>query len=88
MCQWTATNRPRSCVSGSSRAKLLQAVNINPAHFSGHSFHIGVVTTAAQADIEDSVVKMLGLWDSAAYQRYIRTPRDQLAAISTQLAHI
>ena len=66
----------------------LQAVNIDPAHFSGHSFRIGAATTAAQAGIEDSVVKMLGRWESAAYQRYIRTPRDQLAAISNQLVHV
>ena len=66
----------------------LQAVNIDPPHFSGQSFHIGAATTAAQAGIEDSVVKMLGRWESAAYHRYIQTPRDQLAAISTQLARV
>ena len=49
----------------------LQAVNIDPPHFSGQSFHIGAATTAAQAGIEDSVVKMLGRWESAAYHRYI-----------------
>ena len=40
------------------------------------------VTAAASAGIEDSIVKMLGRWESSADQRYLQTPRDSLAAIS------
>ena len=56
------------------------------SQYSGHSFRIGAATTAAQAGLEDSVVKMMGRWESSAYLRYIRTPRDSLAAISVCLA--
>ena len=66
----------------------LQEAGIKAANFSGHSFRIGAATTAARVGIEDSVIKMLGRWESAAYQRYIRTPRAQLAAISSQLTRV
>ena len=58
------------------------------SQYSGHSFRIGAATTAAWAGLEDSVVKMMGRWESSAYLRYIRTPRDSLAAtcISVRLA--
>ncbi len=63
----------------------LQRVGINPACFSGHSFRIGAATAAARAGMEDSVIKMLGRWESAAYQIYIRTPPEELAAFSPRL---
>ena len=53
--------------------------------YSGHSFRIGAATTAALAGIEDSTIKMLGRWESSAYQRYLRTPRETLAAVSARL---
>ena len=48
-----------------------------------HSFRIGTTTTAAARGIQDATIKMLGRWQSSAYQRYIRTPREDLAAISS-----
>ena len=68
--------------------KGLCEVGIDPSRYSGHSFRIGAATTAAQAGIEDATVKMLGRWELAAYQRYICTPRDQLAARSVRLAQV
>ena len=59
-----------------TRDKLVDAVRqalgragISAAGYSGHSFRIGAAPTAAQAGLEDSVIKMLGQWESAAYQR-------------------
>ena len=57
----------------------LQQSGISPAGYSGHSFRIGAATTAAQAGLEDSVVKMVGRWE------YIQIPREALAAISARL---
>ena len=75
-----------------TRTKLISAVQrvlaqagFDTAGYTGHSFRIGAATTAAQAGIEDSVIKMLGRWESGAYHRYLRTPRDTLAAVSCQL---
>jgi len=69
------------------RQALTQA-GIPTTGYSGHSFRIGAATAAAQAGIEDSVIKMLGRWESSAYQHYIRTPRHSLAAISQQLVRV
>jgi len=56
-------------------------MGVDPTCFSGHSFRIGAVTMAAKVGVEDATIKMLGRWESSAYQRYIRTPRDQLASL-------
>ena len=66
--------------------QALEQAGVHPAGYSGHSFRIGAATTAAQAGLDDSTIKMLGRWESAAYQRYIRTPRTTLAAITARLA--
>ena len=54
--------------------------------FAGDSFRIKTAMAAAQAGIEDSRIEMLGRWHSDAFQAYVRTPRDQLASITTVLA--
>ena len=65
--------------------QALSAAGMDTKGYSGHSFHIGVVTTAALSRVEDSVIKMLGRWELSAYHRYLRTPRDSLAAVSARL---
>ena len=65
--------------------RILRQAGVSPAGYSGHSFRIGAATTSAQAGLQDSVIKMLGRWESTAYQRYVRTPRETLAAISAHL---
>ena len=57
-----------------------------PSRFSGHSFRIGEATTVAQVGIQDVTLKMLGRLESSTFQCYVRTPREQLAGISVQLA--
>ena len=54
----------------------LRQAGIEWARYSGHSFRIGVATAAAQAGVKHAVINMLGRWESAAYQHYVRTPRD------------
>lgn len=65
--------------------EALQKAGIDSRHYSGHSFRIGAATTAAQEGVEDSTIKMLGRWKSSAYQLYIRTPKERLAAMSKRL---
>ena len=51
-----------------------------------NSFRIEAATTAAKANIPDVYIKMLGRWQSDAYQKYIRTPPSELAKFSSLLA--
>ena len=46
----------------------------NSKEYVGHSFRIGAATTAVEQGIDDSVIEMLGRWESLVYQLYIRTP--------------
>ena len=55
-------------------------------NFSSHSFQIGAATVAARRGILDHLIQTMGRWSSNAYQLYIRTPADSLAALSQQLA--
>ena len=64
---------------------VLRSVGVSSERFSGHSFRIGAATTAAACGIEDSLIKTLGRWESSAYQRYIRLPREKLAKVSSIL---
>lgn len=66
----------------------LRLMGVDPTCFSGHSFRIGAAMTAAQVGVEDATIKMLDQWESSAYQRYICTPRDQLASLSSRLAQV
>ena len=75
----------RECLVAHLHLGLRQA-GLEADRYSSHSFRIGAATTAAQAGIKDSFIEMLGCWESAAYQCYVRTPRDQLAAILSRLA--
>ena len=62
------------------------AVGLPYQHFAGHSFRIGAATAAAKAGLEDSTIRALGRWNSAAFLTYIQTPRQQLAQFSLTLA--
>jgi hypothetical protein len=67
-------------------AKVLHQAGLNDQHYSTHSFRIGAATSAKDAGISDAHIKMLGRWRSEAYQLYVRTPKEQLAKLSKQLA--
>ena len=72
-------------------AKLREAIlatGVDCTAYSGHSFRSGAATTAARQGISDSTIKMLGCWQSSAYQLYIKTPREQLAAVLQSLANV
>lgn len=64
----------------------LQKAGLPYNDFAGHSFRIGAATTAARAGIEDSQIRILGRWNSAAFMAYIRSPREGLAGVSKVLA--
>lgn len=75
-----------------SRPRLVQALHqalgaagIDSSGYSGHSFRIGAATTATQMGVSDSMIKTLGRWRSSAFMLYIRTPSEQLAAVTSTL---
>ena len=66
--------------------KALTQAGLDASLYSGHSFCIGAATSAAQAGVEDSVIKALGRWSSAAFLLYIRTPREKLTHFSAAIS--
>lgn len=75
-----------------TRVRFVKAVRsalsrsgFNCALYAGHSFRIGAATTAAQQGFQDSLIKTLGRWESAAYSVYIRTPREVLQNVAQRL---
>lgn len=64
----------------------LEAAGVDASKYAGHSFRIGTATTAAMVGIEDSLIKTLGRWESAAYQLYVRVPRSRLATVTQKMA--
>ncbi len=63
----------------------LQGIGLPSDQYAGHSFRIGAATSAALAGMEDSLIQTLGRWHSAAFLRYIRTPKARLAGASAAL---
>ena len=67
--------------------EALAALNYTQTtQYSGHSFRAGAATTAAAMRVEDSLIKTLGRWESAAYLLYIRIPREELKGLSCTLS--
>ena len=66
--------------------RLLTELHIDQRLYNTHSFRIGAATSAMEAKIPEAHVQMLGRWKSDAYKRYIRTPAEELAHLSRQLA--
>ena len=62
--------------------RALSSAGVDPGAYCGHTFRIGAATVAAAVGIEDSTIMTLGRWNSSAYLRYIRTPRELLASVS------
>ena len=51
--------------------EAIQAAGIDRTGFSGHSFHSGAATTAANFGVSDAHIKLMGRWKSNAYQKSI-----------------
>lgn len=64
----------------------LDALGLDSKDYAGHSFRIGAATTAAEAGVEDSMIKTLGRWESSAYLLYVKIPRGVLAGMSKRLS--
>ena len=67
------------------RSALLPS-GIDTAGYSGYSFRIGAATMAAAVELEDSLIRGLGRWQSSAYLLHMRIPLERLAIESSKLA--
>ena len=63
----------------------LRRAGLDPTRYAGHSFRIGAAMTAAQRGIQDSLIKTLGRWESAAYTVYVRTSWETLSGVAKTL---
>ena len=75
----------RAALVAHLRTALAQA-GIDSSKYSGHSFHIGAATAAAQAGYSDSFIQTLGRWKSSAFISYIQASATKLAAVAPTLA--
>lgn len=66
--------------------QALLAAGKDPTPYSGYSFRIGATSTATERGVEDLLIKILGLWESAAYQCYMKILQERLTVVSKILA--
>ena len=66
--------------------EALGSSSMEVERYSAHSFRIGAATTAATAGVEDSLIRTLSRWRSAAYFTYIITPKETLASVPRLIA--
>ena len=65
--------------------QILKSSGLSTQEYNTHSFRIGSATSAKAAGISDLHIKMLGRWQSDAYQSYIKTSPEDLAKYSKLL---
>lgn len=68
--------------------QTLERLGFNHTLYSGHSFRVGAASTAAQSDVPDHLIKVLGRWQSDSYCRYIHTPHHTLRKAQISLCRI
>ena len=66
--------------------KVLTRLNVDITQYAPHSFRIGAATSAAEANVEGHIIKVLGRWSSQCFQNYIHTPQSLLASAQRKMA--
>ena len=66
--------------------RALKELQMDRSQFKTHSFRIGAATSAKQAGVSDSHLRVLGRWNSDAYLKYVRLSPQDLARLSKSLA--
>ena len=57
----------------SEMRKALSICGIEQGAYLGHTFRIGAATAAAQAELSDSLIQILGRWNSGAFFFFMDT---------------
>ena len=55
-------------------SSAIRLCGLNPSVYKDHSFRIGAASHAADKEISDAEIRILGRWKSNAFQKYIRVP--------------
>jgi integrase len=87
------TNQPRpinrsdvvSAIKALVSKMVIDGKTFNPDHYSGHSLRRGGATSLAHAGCPDSIIQMLGRWESDCYRRYIESSPQLLRNAYTRL---
>lgn len=65
---------------------IITSAGVNgSSNFNGHSFRIGAATTASVVGILEATIKVLGRWQSMAYQQYVRPSASTLVGVAPRL---
>ena len=62
-----------------------KCIGMNPSEVAGHSFRRGGATFAFHVGVPDMLIKLQGIWASAAYQGYIDLPLPARLAATQQM---
>ena len=67
--------------------QALSTLRYDSKKYACHSFRIGAASTAAKAKLEDSLIQILGRWESDAFLTYIKTLPNFTSARSDEPTH-
>jgi len=65
--------------------EVLATAGIDTSKYCSHSFWIWFATTAAEWGIQDTLIRMMGRWESSVYLLYICTPGDKICVVAKTL---
>ena len=65
---------------------LATSLGLDSSRYSGHSLRIGGATSAAEAGLSQWQIKLLGWWNSQAYQVYIKQDPRACADLAARMA--
>jgi hypothetical protein len=71
-------------IKGQTTAFLIR-LGMNHGDFTGSSWRAGGAISARDAGISDSVIKVLGRWESAAYLNYLPVAESNLAEAAIKM---
>lgn len=76
-----------SLFNGDLKKLLVDSVDYSKGSITSHSFRAGLATWMSKAGYSDQEIMAIGRWHSAAFLRYVKTPREQRAVLAAELTN-